>query len=43
MRKFPKTRLKFNTAIVQSTEAVTRGAPLKKLFLKISQYSQEIS
>ena len=41
VRKFPKTNLQFNIVIVQSTEAVNRGALLKKLFLKISQYSQE--
>ena len=40
MRKFHKTQLKFNITIVQSTEAVTRGALGKKLFLKISQYSR---
>ena len=33
-RKFSKAWLKFNTVIVQSTEAVTRGVLLKKLFLR---------
>ena len=41
MRKFSKTRLTFNIVFVQSTEAVARSALEKKLFLKISQQSQE--
>ena len=41
VRKFSKVRLKFNIVIVQCTEAAIRGGSVKKLFLKISQYSQE--
>ena len=33
-RKFPKTRLKFNIVIVQSTEAITRGCFIKVAVLK---------
>ena len=39
VRKFSKAFFKFNTLIVRITEAVARDK--KKLFLNISQYSEE--